>query len=97
MGIFRLVAFTQIHPFIKPTFVSSSSTMVMRPAASFTLRLLDSDGTSIPRIGWGNGTGQALKSAVECSRLALENGIRHIDTAQIYYNEEKPSKVSWYL
>jgi len=70
--------------------------MVMRPAVSFTLSLLD--GTSIPRIGWGNGTtGQALKSAVECSRLALENGIRHIDTAQIYYNEEKPSKVSWYL
>jgi len=64
--------------------------MVMRPAASFTLRLLD--GTSIPRIGWGNGTGQALKSAVEYSRLALENGIRHIDTAQISYNEEKPSK-----
>lgn len=59
----------------------STNTTAVR---SFTLL----DGTSIPWIGWGNGTGSAQHSAVEYGRLALESGIRQIDTAQIYFNEK---------
>lgn len=52
-----------------------------------TFELLD--GTTIPWIAWGNGTGQASKTAVDSGHLALENGIRHIDTAQWYKNEKE--------
>ncbi|KAF5322036.1 hypothetical protein D9619_002220 [Psilocybe cf. subviscida] len=47
------------------------------------------DGTKIPWIGWGNGTGDALNKAVECGHVALESGIRHLDTAQWYKNEKE--------
>ncbi|KAF4620350.1 hypothetical protein D9613_001201 [Agrocybe pediades] len=47
------------------------------------------DGTTIPWIGWGNGTGDARKTAIESGHLALESGIRHIDTAQYYKNEKE--------
>jgi diketogulonate reductase-like aldo/keto reductase len=47
------------------------------------------DGTSIPWVAWGNGTGQAKKDAIESGKLALESGLRHIDTAQLYDNEEE--------
>ncbi|KAF6751451.1 conjugated polyketone reductase C1 [Ephemerocybe angulata] len=47
------------------------------------------DGTSIPWVAWGNGTGQAKKDAIESGKLALAAGLRHIDTAQIYNNEEE--------
>ncbi|RXW18804.1 hypothetical protein EST38_g7057 [Candolleomyces aberdarensis] len=53
--------------------------------ASFQL----SDGTSIPWVAWGNGTGQAKKDAIESGKLALESGLRHIDTAQLYDNEKE--------
>jgi len=62
----------------------STNTMAVEPIRSFTLL----DGTSIPWIGWGNGTGSAQHSAIESGRLALESGIRLIDTAQIYFNEK---------
>jgi diketogulonate reductase-like aldo/keto reductase len=59
--------------------------MVVQSVVSFKLL----DGTDIPWIGWGNGTSQAQKNAVECGRLALENGLHHIDTAQVYHNEKE--------
>lgn len=59
--------------------------MVIQSVASFKLL----DGTTIPWIGWGNGTGQAQKNAFECGRLALESGIRHLDTAQLYQTEKE--------
>ena len=46
-----------------------------------------SDGTSVPWLAWGNGSGNARNNAVECGQIALESGIRHIDTAQLYLNE----------
>ena len=47
-------------------------------------------GTDIPWLGWGNGTGvKNSTDAVECGKLALENGILHIDTAQNYNNEKE--------
>lgn len=48
-------------------------------------RLLD--GSEIPWLGWGNGTGGARETPVEMGKLALEAGLRHIDTAQGYNNE----------
>src|SRR6266568_1619158 len=59
--------------------------MVVQSVPYFTLN----DGTNIPWIGWGNGTGQAKKNAVECGCLALESGIHYIDTAQVYRNEKE--------
>lgn len=52
-----------------------------------TIPLLD--GTAIPWLGWGNGTGNAQKNPVECGKAVLENGIKHIDTAQIYNTERE--------
>ncbi|RXW19201.1 hypothetical protein EST38_g6649 [Candolleomyces aberdarensis] len=46
-----------------------------------------SDGTSVPWLAWGNGSGNARHNAVECGKIGLESGIRHIDTAQLYLNE----------
>ncbi|GAA6034564.1 hypothetical protein JCM8097_005399 [Rhodosporidiobolus ruineniae] len=48
-----------------------------------------SDGTTIPTLGWGNGTGDAKPKAVEIGTHALKVGIRHIDTAQGYHNEKE--------
>ncbi|PFH46332.1 hypothetical protein AMATHDRAFT_70123 [Amanita thiersii Skay4041] len=47
------------------------------------------DGTSIPWLGWGNGSGRSNHDALRCGRLALEAGIRHIDTAQVYKTESE--------
>ncbi|GAA5897963.1 uncharacterized protein JCM6883_000876 [Sporobolomyces salmoneus] len=52
-----------------------------------TFKLLD--GTSIPTIAWGNGTGDAKKTAIESGKIALNAGIRHVDTAQGYENEKE--------
>lgn len=48
------------------------------------------DGKTIPAIAWGNGTGGLQKSgnrAVLGGQVALEAGIRHLDTAQYYETE----------
>ncbi|GAA6021816.1 hypothetical protein JCM10207_002072 [Rhodosporidiobolus poonsookiae] len=47
------------------------------------------DGKKIPAVGWGNGSGDARKTAAESGAIALEAGIRHIDTAQGYHNEKE--------
>ena len=41
-----------------------------------------SDGSAIPWLAWGNGTGNAKKEALVAGKQALEAGINHIDTAQ---------------
>jgi len=51
------------------------------------------DGTTIPWLAWGCGTGQAQKEALECGKYVLEAGINHIDTAQIYGTEEATGQV----
>ena len=50
------------------------------------------DGSSIPWLAWGNGTGTAKHNAVECGRIALQSGIRHLDTAQVYHNEKETAE-----
>lgn len=49
------------------------------------------DGTYIPWLAWGSGTGRAMHSAVESGIAALQAGFRHIDTAQ-YYKTEADAK-----
>ncbi|KAF8878946.1 conjugated polyketone reductase C1 [Infundibulicybe gibba] len=55
---------------------------------SFTLL----DGTTIPWLAWGNGTGKANKNPVESGRQALDAGVRHIDTAQNYGTEKEAAE-----
>ncbi|GAA6018084.1 hypothetical protein JCM11491_003312 [Sporobolomyces phaffii] len=52
-----------------------------------TFKLLDN--TQIPVIFWGNGTGDAKKTAIESGRIALNAGLIGVDTAQGYENEEE--------
>jgi diketogulonate reductase-like aldo/keto reductase len=54
-----------------------------------TFKLLD--GSKIPWLAWGNGTGDAKQNPVEMGKLALDAGINHIDTAQGYNNEPETS------
>ncbi len=42
-----------------------------------------------PGSAGGNGTGDASKTAIESGKVALESGILHLDTAQIYHNEKE--------
>ena len=46
------------------------------------------DGTSVPWLAWGCGTGKAKQDTFECGKLALEAGICHLDSAEIYSTEE---------
>ncbi|BGP54499.1 hypothetical protein JCM8202_001579 [Rhodotorula sphaerocarpa] len=52
-----------------------------------TLKL--SDGRTVPALAWGNGSGNARKTPIESGALAIKAGIRHIDTAQGYENEQE--------
>lgn len=50
------------------------------------------DGTSIPWLGWGNGTEGSRENPVETGKQVLDAGIRHIDTAQGYENEPETNE-----
>jgi diketogulonate reductase-like aldo/keto reductase len=45
------------------------------------------DGTHIPWLAWGSGSGRAVHTALESGISALQAGFRHIDTAQYYKTE----------
>lgn len=62
--------------------------MSSNPIASFKLL----DGSNIPWIGWGNGSGRAREKPVEAGTTALAAGFRHIDTAQGYNNEPETNE-----
>lgn len=47
-----------------------------------------SNGTKIPVLGYGTWRNIDPEECVEGVRIALQNGYRHIDTAQMYGNEE---------
>ena len=51
------------------------------------------DGTRIPWLGWGNGTGLAGMDALKAGQIAIDAGIRHIDTVQSYQTEEATGHV----
>lgn len=46
------------------------------------------DGNEIPWIGFGTGTAVFGKDVTDVVRLALDNGMVHLDGAQMYKNEE---------
>ncbi|KAG6860950.1 hypothetical protein C0995_005614 [Termitomyces sp. Mi166 len=46
------------------------------------------DGTAIPWLAFGTGTALYGKNAAEPIRVAIENGITHLDGAQAYNNED---------
>ncbi|KAG2020024.1 aldo-keto reductase, variant 2 [Coprinopsis cinerea AmutBmut pab1-1] len=46
------------------------------------------DGNQIPWLGFGTGTALYNKDATDNVRLALDNGVVHLDGAQVYGNEE---------
>ena len=50
-----------------------------------SFRLLD--GTYIPWLAWGSGSGRAVHTALDSGIAALQAGFRHIDTAQYYKTE----------
>jgi len=50
------------------------------------------DGTEIPEFAIGTGTALFERDAKESVLLALKNGIYHIDTAQVYGNEDSVGK-----
>ena len=50
------------------------------------------DGKVVPAISWGAGSGRLFRGGelvVERGAYALEKGLRHIDTAQVYHTEEQ--------
>lgn len=64
------------HPFRKLN-INPIDTMVR------TVKL--SDGTSMPALAWGNMGGN--EKALQAGTVALQHGIHHIDSAQIYGTE----------
>ena len=46
------------------------------------------DGTNVPWLGFGSGTALWQQDAAEQVSNAIKAGFRHIDTAQMYANEE---------
>lgn len=54
------------------------------PVKTFKL----SDGTEIPWVAFGTGTALVRQDCTDACTLALSTGFTHIDTAQIYQNEE---------
>lgn len=46
------------------------------------------DGTRIPWLGFGTGTALYQQDASDLVRQAIENGVTHLDGAQMYQNEE---------
>ncbi|KAL8276816.1 hypothetical protein RQP46_010747 [Phenoliferia psychrophenolica] len=72
--------------------VTSSQLNMFSPSPSvptFTL----SDGTLIPALSWGNGTGSAVENPIELGLLALKAGIRSLDTAAGYNLERETGEV----
>ncbi|KAK0240041.1 NADP-dependent oxidoreductase domain-containing protein [Armillaria nabsnona] len=51
---------------------------------SYTLN----DGTTTPWVAFGTGTALYKKDAAEAVRVAIENGVTHLDGAQMYENED---------
>ncbi|KAK0483726.1 NADP-dependent oxidoreductase domain-containing protein [Armillaria novae-zelandiae] len=51
---------------------------------SYTLN----DGTATPWVAFGTGTALYKKDAAEAVRVAIENGVTHLDGAQMYENED---------
>ena len=65
---------------------SSTSTTLTRIMAALTIPL--NDGKQIPWLGFGTGTALYQRDAEAAVRVAIANGIVHLDGAQMYQNED---------
>ncbi|KAI0709225.1 Aldo/keto reductase [Earliella scabrosa] len=65
---------------------SSTSTTLTRIMAPLTIPL--NDGKQIPWLGFGTGTALYQRDAEAAVRVAIANGIVHLDGAQMYQNED---------
>lgn len=63
-----------------------ATTNLSRTMAPLSITL--NDGRQIPWLGFGTGTALYGKNAANFVRVAIENGITHLDGAQIYGNED---------
>ncbi|KAI0748112.1 Aldo/keto reductase [Daedaleopsis nitida] len=66
------------------------SSTLPRTMAPLTIPL--NDGKQIPWLGFGTGTALYQKDAEAAVRVAIANGITHLDGAQMYQNEESLGK-----
>ncbi|KAI0670395.1 Aldo/keto reductase [Trametes maxima] len=57
-----------------------------RTMAPLTITL--NDGKQIPWLGFGTGTALYTKDATEAIKVAIANGVTHLDGAQVYANED---------
>lgn len=71
------------RPYTSPT---STRTPAKHTMATPAIAL--NDGTSIPFLAYGSGTALFKQDASKFVTAAIEAGFRHIDTAQMYQNEE---------
>lgn len=70
------------YPEISRAFVSCLSHFIM------SKRFILNTGAQIPAIGFGTGTALYKKDATALVHLAIDNGITHLDGAQMYDNED---------
>lgn len=76
LSTFTWLSFYPPPPNLAPAIMSNSLT--------FTLN----NGVEVPWLAFGTGTALYHQNATEAVRVALENGITHLDGAQMYQNEE---------
>ena len=65
----------------------ADSTEIMAPAKALQTYVLN-DGHSIPWLAFGSGTAFWKQDARQATLTAINAGFRHIDTAQMYGNED---------
>lgn len=63
-----------------------SQTRITTPITMLSYKL--NDGNSVPWLGYGTGTALYQKEASNEVKTALEFEITHLDTAQVYENED---------
>lgn len=77
------------HPCVPNTRRSSGHSLALAFAIhTRTMSLKLNDGTTIPFIAYGSGTALYGKDAAQSVVAAIKAGLRHIDAAQMYRNED---------
>ncbi|KAJ3566804.1 hypothetical protein NP233_g6773 [Leucocoprinus birnbaumii] len=80
------IAYNTYNQGVSPS--NANCKTVLEDIGSKCILLLD--GTSMPWFAWGNGTGvNGSDDALQKTTLAIQNGINHIDTAQLYKAERE--------
>ena len=80
IAVVSMVVLTALRRF------ATTTIPISRTMAPLTIPL--NDGKQIPWLGFGTGTALFGKDAANSVRVAIENGIIHLDGAQLYRNED---------